>query len=566
MSERRFTEKPDLNPQAVMSLADDHPAMRENRTLFPSTVVTVTEDEPDRLLVSGRNNRKIGATVEKGKFKGYGIYCLSLEERATCPTDCAVRGFCFGNGMQMARRHRIGDADVFYDRLGFEIVELLDQEPCGLSIRLHVLGDFPSVEYVSFWKEVLDEHPNVMCWGYTHRAPTNWGGDEIGDAIQAVKDAHPDRFRIRWSSEVARADGAIVIDHVPDGPRTDNRELVCPAQTDATACCATCGLCWEQPRECIAFVKHRRMSAEQEASAVMDAMRQPENILIVQSVQSEPAGDLRRVHPLKLTNVKPMIVPANREPECRMVAPTDLLIEESYQRGLSGKSLKLIRKIVAGWDWAKFKPPVCAEDEGGLFVIDGQHTAIAAASHPSILRIPVMVVSRDRIEDRAEAFVSQNTERVVMSPLQIFHAEVVANDKAAIEILKSAIRNGANIPRSIPVKGKSQPGDLVSVSAVRRVYSADGIDKLDRVIKIAVASGVHPINSTLIYALQYIVKGGPFEDAQQAADEDIARAIAAISNLEACAASMAADCGVNRFRAAASLIQTEIFHPYEDAA
>jgi hypothetical protein len=40
LSERRFTDKPDLNPAAVMSLPEDHPAMRGNRTLFPITVET----------------------------------------------------------------------------------------------------------------------------------------------------------------------------------------------------------------------------------------------------------------------------------------------------------------------------------------------------------------------------------------------------------------------------------------------------------------------------------------------------------------------------------------------
>jgi hypothetical protein len=35
MSQRRFTEKPDLDPSAVRSLPDGHPAMVENRTLFP---------------------------------------------------------------------------------------------------------------------------------------------------------------------------------------------------------------------------------------------------------------------------------------------------------------------------------------------------------------------------------------------------------------------------------------------------------------------------------------------------------------------------------------------------
>jgi hypothetical protein len=179
-------------------------------------VVEVTADAPDRLLVSGENNIKIGKTVEKGEFNGYGIYMLSLEERATCPTDCAVRGFCYGNGMQMARRHRIGDPEVFFDRLGLEIAELLDEHE-GLLIRLHVLGDFPSPEYVAFWKDVLDTYENVACFGYTHRATTKWGGDEIGDAIASVKSAYPSRFRIRWSSPTDRADGATVIDYIPEG-------------------------------------------------------------------------------------------------------------------------------------------------------------------------------------------------------------------------------------------------------------------------------------------------------------------------------------------------------------
>src|SRR5688572_2370267 len=146
MSERRWTDKPELNPEAVRGLPDGHLALVENRTLFPNTVVTVTKKVPERLLVSGDNNRKIGKTVEKGEFKGYGIFMLSLEERATCPTDCFARAYCYGNGMQLARRHRIGDADVFFDRLALEIAELLDDN-VGLLIRLHVLGDFPSVEY-----------------------------------------------------------------------------------------------------------------------------------------------------------------------------------------------------------------------------------------------------------------------------------------------------------------------------------------------------------------------------------------------------------------------------------
>lgn len=605
MSERRFTDKPDLNPEAVRSLPDTHEAMVGNRTLFPSTVVAVTADAPDRLLISGDNNRKIGATVEKGAFKGYAIFMLSLEERATCPADCEVRGYCYGNGMQMARRHRIGDPDVFYDRLGLEIAELLD-EHVGLLIRLHVLGDFPDVEYVSFWKEVLDEYPSVACFGYTHRSPSNWGGDEIGDAIQAVKDAHPNRFRVRWSSPVSRDDGAIVIDYVPQKPRTVAGDIVCPAQTDATACCATCGLCWEG-REPVAFIKHGPKSGEVEARGVMNESakaywatkesREPLKIALARTsidepeqptsepaqdrklsemldtptepeaghkepVMSEPTGDRRRIHPLKLPpGWIDLKVNVPGIPEVRTIEPSTLIVEASYQRDLSGKSLNLIRKIVRNWDWAKFKPPVCAETSDGLFVIDGQHTAIAAASHPAIKQIPVMVVQRPDIEDRAAAFVSQNRDRITMSAAQVFHAECVAGDKTALGILRCVVKAGASVPRNPPLKGKAKPGEIVSVGALRQVYDAKKPEHLERVLRIAVLSGKAPVNSLLIRGVDVALKietifGGDTPLAE-VADEEIAAAIALIENLEERAEGIASDAGTNKYYALAMAVAAE---------
>ncbi|MDE2468290.1 MAG: hypothetical protein KGL35_05990, partial [Bradyrhizobium sp.] len=199
--DRRFTDKPALDPAAVRSLPSNHPALIENRTLFPSTVVTVDENFPDRLLVSGKNNRKLGERILKGKFKGYALYGLSLEERATCPTDCGARGYCYGNGMQMVRRHRIAEPGLFYAFLDDEIRTILADPIEGLMVRLHVLGDFPSVEYVAMWSDLLAENERLAAYGYTHRREKKFGGDEIGDAIAALKHQYPDRFRIRWSGK-----------------------------------------------------------------------------------------------------------------------------------------------------------------------------------------------------------------------------------------------------------------------------------------------------------------------------------------------------------------------------
>src|SRR5206468_3742977 len=82
-------------------------------------------------------------------------------------------------------------------------------------------------------------------------------------------------------------------------------------------------------------------------------------------------------------------------PVFELVDPRDLFVEDSYQRDVGANGIKLVRKIYAGFDWSRFKPPVCVripEWDGVLVCIDGQHTAIAAASHPEVLKIPVMIV------------------------------------------------------------------------------------------------------------------------------------------------------------------------------
>ena len=97
---------------------------------------------------------------------------------------------------------------------------------------------------------------------------------------------------------------------------------------------------------------------------------------------------LRRVAALHLPDAVPNALPPER-PDVRWVDPRSLLIEGDYQRDLSRKSVDLIRRMATGWDWAAMKPPICAETaDGALVIIDGQHTAIGAASHPAVSEIP----------------------------------------------------------------------------------------------------------------------------------------------------------------------------------
>ncbi len=213
-------------------------------------------ERSQRVLISGHNNAKIGNTIERGPWVGMPIYTLTLEERATCPRTCELWRACYGNGMPAAPRRAHGPALI--DRLDEELRYYA--RTCGddgFALRLHILGDFWSAEYVAAWARWMLALPGLHVWGYTH-----WPIEsEIGDLLAALNEGWPDRWVIRFSvppDAAPRAGQVTTIWRQPDpGPRVPEG-LLCPQQHDKTATCGTCGLCWAPATrsERIVFVGH----------------------------------------------------------------------------------------------------------------------------------------------------------------------------------------------------------------------------------------------------------------------------------------------------------------------
>jgi hypothetical protein len=227
-----------------INLAKDHAAVKEGRTLFPTTVKFV--EEVGRVLVGGYNSRKIGKAVTKGPWKGLPIYTLTLQERATCPKSCSHWRDCYGNTMHMANRI-VNDAD-FEEILWLELDALNRKHPVGYVVRLHVLGDFYSVPYVDLWEKALLMFPALHVFGYTARNPRS---DQIGAAVFRLSSNYWTRFAIRFSGRDWGLQGAITIERGEKHPTA----ITCPAQTGKTLCCGTCGLCWTANKT-IAFERH----------------------------------------------------------------------------------------------------------------------------------------------------------------------------------------------------------------------------------------------------------------------------------------------------------------------
>jgi hypothetical protein len=227
-------------PKIVLEPHD--PRYRAGTTVFPTTVIPAAK--LPRLLKSGHNSRKIGKEVAKGWLRGAPIFTLTLEERATCPRTCPVFASCYGNNMPFA--HRIHDDGTLTRRLWGELASLNAEHPNGFLVRLHVLGDLYSPEYVDFWRQALDDFPALNIFGFTARQP----GDPIGRAvIELVRDRY-ERFRIRFSGLAMEEDGAVVVDR-----KEEAIGVICPAELDPDRCCATCALCWNSNKT-ISFLRH----------------------------------------------------------------------------------------------------------------------------------------------------------------------------------------------------------------------------------------------------------------------------------------------------------------------
>lgn len=216
----------------------------EGRTKFTKGVKRV--DQMSHLLVSGHSNVKIGRDVRKGKFRGYWIYTLSLEERKTCPSSCQHWQNCYGNNMPFAKRIDHTDP-AFLPALEREIDELCNKK-LGVLIRLHALGDFYSPEYVGFWRKMLVRYSNLALFGYTARN----NEDEIGPVIFQLRRDFGFRAMIR-SSNGERHDMSTIT--VAEGSLVPENAFGCPEQTGKTKCCATCGACWSTTKN-VAFMEH----------------------------------------------------------------------------------------------------------------------------------------------------------------------------------------------------------------------------------------------------------------------------------------------------------------------
>lgn len=237
--------------RAPQALRRSHPAIRDNSTRYPGSIISAKKSK--RVLVSGKENRKLGHRVTKGRWRGLTIYSLTLVERASCPANCLEWSTCYGNALNWPKRLVLDDE--LTRRLDVELDMLAACHPSGFLVRLHVLGDFGAnaregLPYVEFWERRLRDTPELHVFGFTAHDPLS----PVGAAIMSMNREFPGRVRIRFSGTTSDDGfGATVIDDP-----AESQHVVCPFESDhpkRPKDCAGCGLCWTMDRT-VEFVRH----------------------------------------------------------------------------------------------------------------------------------------------------------------------------------------------------------------------------------------------------------------------------------------------------------------------
>jgi len=214
---------------------------------------------------------------------------------------------------------------------------------------------------------------------------------------------------------------------------------------------------------------------------------------------------LRPIAAIKFADIEPGGADMAR-PKYAEIDPTELLVDESYQRNLSERSRELIRKLVRSWDWRAYKPPNVVRVGKEIHIIDGQHTAIAAASHPLVGKIPVLIIEADTAPDRAAAFIKLNRDRINITPTQLHHAAVKAGDEEALAIDAVCKKAGVRILKN-PLGGQTpwRVGETLAVATIGRIVRLRKPTGARRVLEIAVAAGCAPVDAPTLRAIDAVL-------------------------------------------------------------
>lgn len=187
--------------------------------------------------------------------------------------------------------------------------------------------------------------------------------------------------------------------------------------------------------------------------------------------------------PIGTTDASLTMIPAQR-----------FIVDHRFQRHLtSGVIGSITRQFIPaalGVVYANRRraaEPTLEEDLGlreTIILIDGQHRieALLQLGHYDY-PVPTLLFDGLRVEQEAALFRFFNSNRNRPTPLEIFKADLVANDPEAVAVAQIAAEYGIDI-NSGNVQAKSRPALLTAIGTARIIYRRGGPNALREVFRL----------------------------------------------------------------------------------
>lgn len=161
--------------------------------------------------------------------------------------------------------------------------------------------------------------------------------------------------------------------------------------------------------------------------------------------------------------------------EFREIPVEKLYVDPAYQRELNEAAMK---RYVNGFDPNLFEPLTVNERKNGngrtFALLDGQHRKVVAQKLGNkTVTCRVLHVDPDT---EASLFVRLNKERIHLSPVQAFKADLAARNPACVEIHK-CIES-----RNLAIGSKGDRQTINAVVALQKVYARGGFVRLARLL------------------------------------------------------------------------------------
>jgi len=186
-------------------------------------------------------------------------------------------------------------------------------------------------------------------------------------------------------------------------------------------------------------------------------------------------------------------------------------IDRTYQRELDEPR---VQRILDWFDWRNFGALVVAPDGDGRYhCIDGQHRLEAAKRHPKVTVVPAVVIQQAETVQEAETFVAVNKDRKNVTPLQLYWAELAANDPEAVTVSQVCARAEISIVRSPGGGTWTKPGDTVAIGAIKSLVARRGAMRSRQMLEVLGKAHLKPVTALQIKAVEVLMTESEFAEA-----------------------------------------------------